>query len=89
MGGVMIKSGVKSKYIMPVRSYYRVTRLKGKKTTHLDHLDIGCCGDFSHCGHYSKEWDVIGSLREHEVTCKTCLKQLRSMEIYPARGGDE
>ena len=75
-----------TKYVMIPRSYYRVIVIPtAQGITHLDNLDVGAAGDFSHCGHYSKNWKVLGSLKDHEITCKTCQKQLTKMDIFPWR----
>lgn len=73
----------KSKYLTLPPKYFEVTRAKGRTITHLASIDIGLYGDFSHCGHYSRNWEIVGRLRDIEVTCKSCLKIFREMGIYP------
>lgn len=75
---------MKSKYLMAPPDYYEVIRSpKLNSNTHLNSLGIDGYGDFTQCGVRTKNWEELGVLKNHEVTCKSCLKALRARGIYP------
>ena len=74
-----------SRYVMAPPDYYQAVTLFNSLVIHLDAMDIGNSGDFSQCGHYSKDWLLVGPIKRHEVTCIKCLRSLKARGIHPSR----